>query len=419
MENIRTYLIPILYSACAVFISYVLLILANVYLFTRPYLLTVVFVGVVALYLAELSFGSQRSTHYHVALHTWMVWLLLRTSLLPHYIPVVVGGGGNEHTSVPSSAIVSMGPHLVLTFILLVGLVGIAWSTTIPAIQDSRLSLQVIFLFAALLVAFMPLALGPDYVDVIGLVFTTCIFFFLSLFARTYVTNYLRYPPSMHTLVIVLHTAWVLIIPNNWWPVALIVATVQGVFYRKMMSHGQVLPRFRSESHTDSSDTSTWVQEDDQRHRNHRTRDEHSRHNHQYQKSSGWSSKPPTYQNHQPPQTLVERGEVSESDFAPVLNLTNLPPVHRPLAERPDTGVGIGWPPTVQQQPQPSSSTVGVIKRSGVVRSDVEGEGSFSFEQQSTKPRVVSADSYREDLIRQGRTAKPLGVGALKKTENG
>ncbi len=389
MENIRTYMIPILYSACAVFISYVLLILTNVYLFTRPYLLTIVFVGVVALYLAELSFGSKRSTHYHVALHIWMVWLLLRTSLLPHFIPVVVGGGGSEHTSIPSS----LGPHLVLTFILLLGLVGIAWSTTVPAVQESRLSLQVIFLFATLLVAFIPLALGPDYVDMIGLVFTTCIFFFLSLFARTYVMNYLRYPSSMHTLVIVLHTAWVLIIPNNWWPVALAVAAVQGVFYKKMMSHGQVLPQFHGGG---GGDTSTWTQEDDH---NHRTRNPRSRHNHHtappYQEP-----KESTYQSRQVPRPLV-----NESDFAPVLDLTIPTPV--------DTGVGVGWSPIVQQQPQSSSSTVGPVKKNG------GEEGSFSFEQQSAEPRVISAEANRLDLIRLARAAKPLGVGALKKIENG
>ncbi len=239
MENIRTYLIPFLYSLGATVASYTLLVVANVHLFTHPYPLTVVVVVVISVYMAELSFGAQRSTHHHSALHTWMVWLLVRTALLPHYIPVATEGAAATEEPVQ--------PNPILTLLLLAGLLGVAWGTVVPAVQDSRLSLQLLFACATALVALVPLALGPEHVDMLGVGVAACAFFFLYFFARTYVSKYLGYSAPVHSLVTTLHTVWVLVVPDRWWPVVLMVAAAQGVFYHKMMAHGRVvLPRHRA-----------------------------------------------------------------------------------------------------------------------------------------------------------------------------
>ena len=230
-ENVYTYLGPLLYGLS----GSMLLGVVEWIPWGGPYTFTALAILVAGAVTGELSFFPVRAHDHQTALLVWLVWFLVRLC-----------ARAAAFSAPPESALESVS-HFFMSFVLLVGLIGCAWSTTLPVVQASRVSLGILFTFAVKLSALVPVQTHPGHGSVFSVSIPTILYFFLSLFSWQYIEGYLEYPPKVQPIVFILHTAWVLAVPSIWWMIVLPVAVIQGVFYQKMTIYGRVIfPRHRA-----------------------------------------------------------------------------------------------------------------------------------------------------------------------------
>ncbi len=227
LESIHTYLGPFLYGACGT----IILIFTQWLPFTSSYTLIAFAIIVAGSVSAEISFYPVRSANYRITILVWLIWFLIQTCVRVTTL--------TEETSLETLS------HFLLSFVLMLGLIGCAWSTTLPIIQGSRISLSILYLFTVKMSALVPVQIHTAHVSIFAVSVPTFVYFFLALFSRQYIKEYLQYSSSAQLVIFIMQTTWVLIVPNVWWLMILPVAMMQVVFYRKMMAHGRVIqPRF-------------------------------------------------------------------------------------------------------------------------------------------------------------------------------